>query len=74
MVTELPSAASQVAASQATTPPPTMASRSGMSTTPVASRLVHGFTGAKASGMAGELPVATTTACRAVSVRSPTLT
>ena len=42
MVTLLPRADIQVAASQATTPPPTMMSRLGTSLTPVASRDPHG--------------------------------
>ncbi|SIM95161.1 Uncharacterised protein [Mycobacteroides abscessus subsp. abscessus] len=40
--------------------------------TPVASRVLHGRTGASSSGTTGTLPVAITTACRARStVRAP---
>lgn len=65
-VTVLPSAAIQVAASVATTPPPTIARRSGTSRTPVASREVHAPSPCSAGGTVGVEPVASTTACRAV--------
>ena len=65
IVTREPRAASHVAASQATTPPPTIAIRSGTSRRPVASRDPHGRASRKGPGTTGSLPVAMTTACRA---------
>ena len=67
-VTLLPSAAIHVAASQATTPPPTTINEPGISLTPVASRDVHGCASAKSSGITAVLPVATITAMRARTV------
>src|SRR6516162_9144327 len=52
-VTCAPSACHATAISQATTPPPTMASRPGAACALVASRLVHGFTAASGGGGAG---------------------
>ena len=64
-VTSLPSAAIQVAASTATTPPPTIASRCGTSCTPVASREVQGDSCASSGGIVALDPLASTTARRA---------
>ena len=54
-------------------PPPRTTNRRGISLTAVTSRLSHGEASARPSigGMAGTVPQATTTACRAVSVRVP---
>src|SRR5581483_3102196 len=70
MVTSAPSARQAVAISQATTPPPRIASRPGTISELVASRLVHtsGSASPGTAGMAAALPVATTTACLAASV------
>jgi hypothetical protein len=59
-----------VAISMATTPPPMMASRAGARSAAAASRLVHGAAAAipVMSGTIALVPVAMTTACRAVSV------
>ena len=75
-VTSDPSELYACAISTPTTPPPRIASRPGTSFAVVASRLVHGFASRKPSigGISGELPVATTTALRAMSVSSPART
>ena len=75
-VTSEPSELYACAISTPTTPPPRIASRSGISFAVVASRLVHGFASRRPSigGISGALPVATTTARRATSVSSPTRT
>jgi hypothetical protein len=65
-----PSPSSQHADSQATTPPPTTAIRRGISWMLVTSRDVQG-NASRSPGMSGTVavvPVASTTACRAVSV------
>ena len=62
IVTLLPRARIHVAASQATTPPPTMTSRSGTSTTPVASRDPQACRSANIGGTTGTEPVASTRA------------
>ena len=69
IVTEAPSPANAVAISAATTPPPMMARRSGTALVAAASRLVHGVASRSPSmsGTSAPVPVATTTACRAVS-------
>jgi len=61
-VTDDPSALIHTAASHETTPPPTMTSRSGTSSTPVASREPQGKHPSYVSGTVGSLPVAMTTA------------
>ena len=66
-----PSPCSQLADSQATTPPPTTATRRGTSCRLVTSREVQG-SAARSPGRSGTLavvPVASTTACRAVMIR-----
>ena len=65
----VPSWRHAVAISQATTPPPRMASRRGARLALVASRLVHGRAAASpgVGGIAARLPVHTATARRAVS-------
>ncbi len=63
-----------MAISEATTPPPMIASRPGTAVAAAASLLVHGLASRRPgrSGSSAPLPVATTTACRAVSVtRAP---
>ncbi|SKX89984.1 Uncharacterised protein [Mycobacteroides abscessus subsp. abscessus] len=76
IVTTLPSSASQVAASQATTPPPSTAMRAGISTRFVASRDVHGAasTSPGIGGIEASLPVAKTTASVACRRRPSTST
>ena len=71
MVTLLPRADIQVAASQATAPPPTMMSRPGTSCIAVTSRDPHACTPCSSRGTTGCEPVARTTACRASSRRFP---
>ena len=71
-VTREPRADHAAAISHPTTPPPTITSREGAALALVASRLVHGLTPASAGGTSAFVPVATTTACRAASVTSPT--
>lgn len=71
--TSLPRARQAVAISQATTPPPTTASRGGTRSEEVASRLVHGRTSSRPGrpGRAARVPVHTATAWRAVRTRRP---
>ena len=72
-VTDEPSIAQAVASSQPTTPPPSTTSRGGTSFALVPSRLVQGRA-SRRPGIGGTLavvPVATTTACRAVSRSGP---
>src|SRR6266496_888518 len=61
------------AISQATTPPPSTTSRRGAAAAFVASRLVQGCASASPGigGMFAIVPTASTTACRAVTVRPP---
>jgi len=73
-VTSAHSADHAAAISQPTTPPPTITSRPGTACALVASRLVHGLTSASESSTTAWVPVAITTACRACSDRSPTVT
>ena len=70
IVTDDPSSLNAVAISEATTPPPMTASRRGNLLAATVSRLVHGFASRRPSmsGTSALLPVATITACRAVSV------
>ena len=72
VISSTPSPCSQVTDSQATTPPPTTTIRRGISCRLVTSREVHGRASASpgTGGIAAELPVSSTTACRAVSTRS----
>jgi hypothetical protein len=73
IVTSAPNARSHTAASQATTPPPTMATLAGTSCRFVTSREIHGRASRSpgTSGTAAVVPVASTTACLALSTRSP---
>ena len=72
-VTALPKSANAVAISTPTTPPPRTASRAGTCWADVASRLVQGGRSASPStgGTTAADPVATTTACRAVTCTGP---
>ena len=75
MVTCDPSVLQACAISTPTTPPPRMARRAGTCFAVVASRLVHGRASRRPSigGTAAPVPAATTTARRATSTSSPTL-